>query len=206
MFNYNIKIVENLIEVLVNKKLRHLTYLSSDAVYKDSKGLITEDSPCEPDSLHGLMHLTREKIFENYFPNNLCILRPTLVYGKEDPHNGYGPNSFLKIANKNQNIQLFGKGEERRDHINIDDVGRISSKLILNSFVGKINIVTGKVITFYKIAKTIQKNINPNIKIEFRKRSGPMPHNGYRAFDNKKISRIFKNFKFKTIENWASDE
>ena len=26
------------------------------------------------------------------------ILRPTLVYGANDPHNGYGPNRFRRLA------------------------------------------------------------------------------------------------------------
>ena len=28
----------------------------------------------------------------------LCIVRPTLVYGANDPHNGYGPNKFIRLA------------------------------------------------------------------------------------------------------------
>jgi len=44
----------------------------------------------------------------------LAILRPTLVYGAGDPHNGYGPNRFRRLASANQPIVLFGEGEERR--------------------------------------------------------------------------------------------
>ena len=54
-----------------------------------------------------------------------CIVRPTLVYGPNDPHNGYGPNQFIRLAQSNKNITLFGKGEERRDHIHIKDVGKV---------------------------------------------------------------------------------
>ena len=28
------------------------------------------------------------------FPKKVSIFRPTLVYGANDPHNGYGPNKF----------------------------------------------------------------------------------------------------------------
>ena len=52
-----------------------------------------------------------------------------------------------------------------------------------------INIVTGKVISFAYIAKQIQlkyKQVNI-IKI---KRKGAIPHNGYRAFDNKKMNDL----------------
>ena len=77
-------------------------------------------------SLHGLMHLVREKILLNIAKNNLCILRPTLIYGEKDPHNGYGPNQFVRRAMKNFSIELFGKGEEKRDHIWVNDLAHQS--------------------------------------------------------------------------------
>ena len=205
MFNYNMKIIENIVESLKNIKIKKFIYLSSDAVYKDSKKLINENSSCEPDSLHGLMHLTREKYLESFYSNKICIVRPTLVYGKNDPHNGYGPNMFLRKAFNNQNILLFGKGEERRDHVHIEDVGKIICFLILNNLNGKFNITTGNLLSFKQIALMIKKTINPNINIEYKKRIGPMPHNGYRAFGNQKILKRFKGFKFKKINQWLSE-
>ena len=68
------------------------------------------------------MHATREAILKNKFSKILCILRPTLIYGIGDSHNGYGPNKFLRLIKKNKNISLFGKGEELRDHVSINDV------------------------------------------------------------------------------------
>ena len=205
MFNYNMKIVENIVESLKNIKIRKFIYLSSDAVYKDSLKLINENSSCEPDSLHGLMHLAREKYLETFYANKICIIRPTLVFGINDPHNGYGPNMFLRKALKNQNILLFGKGEERRDHVHIEDVGKIISFLILKNIKGKFNITSGNLLSFKQIALMMKKIINPNINIEYKKRNGPMPHNGYRAFNNKKILEKFKGFKFKKVNQWISE-
>ena len=44
---------------------------------------------------------------------NFTILRPTLVYGPGDTHNGYESNMFLRAVNSGENIDLFGKGEEQ---------------------------------------------------------------------------------------------
>ena len=55
---------------------------------------MSEISKAEPNSLHGYMHLVREIIFKKYFKNKLLILRPTLIYGVEDNHQGYGPIYF----------------------------------------------------------------------------------------------------------------
>jgi hypothetical protein len=52
-----------------------------------------------------------------------------------------------------------------------------------------INIVTGKVISFMKIAREIVHKYK-HIKIIKMKRKGPIPHNGYRAFNNKKLKKL----------------
>ena len=36
----------------------------------------------------------------NAWHGSLCFLRPTLIYGSKDPHNGYGPNRFMRQAKK----------------------------------------------------------------------------------------------------------
>ena len=61
------------------------------------------------------MHLTREQILQKRFGQKLCILRPTLIYGKEDNHLGYGPNQFYQKSREGKSITLFGKGEEKRE-------------------------------------------------------------------------------------------
>jgi nucleoside-diphosphate-sugar epimerase len=37
-----------------------------------------------------------------------------------DPHNGYGPNRFRRLAAGGEEIVLFGEGEERRDHVQVE--------------------------------------------------------------------------------------
>ena len=47
-----------------------------------------------------MMHVIRENYLKSLFLKKLCILRPTLIYGEGDPHNGYGPNKFIRLAKK----------------------------------------------------------------------------------------------------------
>ena len=204
MLIYNIEICQNICDVLVNYKLDHVSYISSDAVYKDSDKELSEKSPAEPSSLHGLMHLTREKILESYFYEILCIIRPTLIYGDNDPHNGYGPNMFIRRAKNKEDIYLFGKGEEKRDHVWIEDVAEISSNLIIDRYNGIVNITSGKVISFFEIANLIQEKYI-SLKINFLERELPMPHKGYRAFNNDKIKSLYKDFNFKALKDWISE-
>ena len=199
MFQENIKMSENFTRAMQNIKLKYFLYVSSDAVYSDSKSLINEKSMAIPYNLHGLMHLTRENIFKS-LKSKKCFVRPTLVYGEKDPHNGYGPNRFIRLAQSKKNIKIFGKGEERRDHIFIGDVGKIIFKLFEKNAVGTINLVTGKLYSFYKIANNVKKIYN--IKIKKIKRIGPMPHNGYRAFNNKMLKKILPKYKLTDLSQF----
>ena len=190
MYNYNIKIAENISKVLKKIKFSKLIYLSSDAVYSDSKNKINESSKTLPKSLHGQMHLKREKIFKNLTNNNITIIRPTLVYGPNDPHNGYGPNKFIREGKKKNLINLFGKGEELRDHVFINDLVKIIEKIVYGNFKGIFNIASGKIISFHKIANVIRDSINKKINLSYNPRIGPMPHKGYRAFNISKLSKV----------------
>ena len=190
MLIQNLDMCKNVFSVLKKKKIDYLLYVSSDAVYSDSIKPITEQSETKPENLHGFMHLMREDILK-LLNMKLCIVRPTLVYGSNDTHNGYGPNQFIRLAQSKKNLSLFGKGEERRDHIHVNDVGIAIYFLISKKYTGTVNLVTGSVNSFFKIAKKI-KDIY-KVKLSYLKRKGPMPHNGYRAFDNALLKKILPN-------------
>ena len=201
MFFNNIKICDNFCKALNDKKISKLIYISSDAVYSDIDKKISEKSKTLPGSIHGMMHLTREINLRMNFKDKLCILRPTLIYGPGDTHYGYGPNRFINLAKKNKDIYLFGKGEERRDHIYIDDLINILFECIKSNKFGIFNIASGKVNSFNKIAKMIVSLTNSKSKIFNTKRVGLMPHNGYRPFNASLIKKNFKKVKLNTIKD-----
>jgi nucleoside-diphosphate-sugar epimerase len=201
MLTDNIKILENVSKAIGKKKIKQIIYISSDAVYSDSIKKIRENYNREPDNLHGMMHVVRENYLKSMFLKKLCILRPTLIYGEGDPHNGYGPNKFMRLAKKNEDILLFGKGEELRDHININDVVKIIYYSVIKNFRGEYTLATGNVISFFNIAKIIKKLYNSKSEIIFQKRLGKMPHRGYRCFDVNKIKKKIKNLKFIKIND-----
>jgi len=204
MLNKNLEICMNDFKILKQKKINYLLYVSSDAVYSDTNKLISENSITKPDNLHGFMHLMRENILK-LLKIKLCVVRPTLVYGTNDPHNGYGPNQFIRLAQSNKNIQLFGKGEEKRDHIHINDVGIAIYNLINRRYVGTVNLVSGNVISFFDIAKKITNIYKVNLS--FKKRKGPMPHNGYRAFNNNLLKKIFAGKqKITSLVDWIEKQ
>jgi len=195
----NLRMCESVCESLKKVPVNHVVYISSDAVYADSKAPLTESSCAQPGSLHGVMHLAREVMLANAWKGPLCFLRPTLIYGKDDPHNGYGPNRFLRLASKGEEIVLFGEGEERRDHVWVEDVAEIVSRVLLHKSTGILNIATGEVMSFKEIAELAVRLSTSKSNIKGTPRIGQMPHNGYRPFKVTATYLAFPDFRYTKI-------
>ena len=197
MFRENLSMAEAVCAALQNVSPAHVVYVSSDAVYKDSPGALTESSCAEPSSLHGAMHLAREIALRQAHSGPLALVRPTLIYGSDDPHNGYGPNRFRRLAAAGQDIVLFGEGEERRDHVDVQDVAELVRLIVLHRSEGIANAVSGEVVSFRELAEFVASDFEPQVGVKSSPRAGPMPHNGYRPFDHSAALRAFPGFRFK---------
>ncbi|HWK96705.1 MAG TPA: NAD-dependent epimerase/dehydratase family protein [Pseudolabrys sp.] len=199
MLGENIRMMSTVCDALTDNEVAHVVYISSDAVYRDSTGLLNEESCAEPSSLHGVMHLAREVMLKSVETAPLAILRPTLIYGNADPHNGYGPNRFRRLAAEGKDIVLFGDGEERRDHVSIDDVATIIVGVLQHRSKGTLNIATGEVHSFRSIAEMVADTVKPAVAVRGTERAGPMPHNGYRAFDPAATHIAFPDFSYLSL-------
>ena len=200
MFYENIRMIDSVCTALRQRPVAHLVYLSSDAVYEDRDSPITEESYVAPNSLHGEMHLTREIALRQAHAGPLAIVRPTLVYGLDDPHNGYGPNLFRRLAAAGKEIVLFGNGEEQRDHVHVEDVADLVRLIILHRSAGIANAVTGQVVSFRELAEFVAAAFLPCVNVSSTPRSGPIPHKGYRAFDNSAVRLAFPSLE---IKSWS---
>ncbi len=193
----NIAMMGAVCAALEQSPVAHVIYISSDAVYSDSDGPLSEDSVTAPDNPHGMMHVARELMVESVVGETpLAILRPSLLYGLDDPHNGYGPNSFRRLAAKGEDITLFGEGEERRDHVLIDDVAEIIRLVVLHKSQGALTVATGEVISFKELAEMVVAQFDTPVAIKGSPRKGPMPHNGYRPFDVSATGAAFPEFHY----------
>ena len=197
MLRDNLVMAEAVCTALAAQPVAHVVYISSDAVYKDSPAPLTEASCAEPGSFHGLMHLSREVALRAAHKGPLAIVRPTLVYGLEDPHNGYGPNRFRRLAAAGKEIMLFGEGEERRDHVDVADVAELVCRIAMLRSEGVANAVSGEAVSFRELAQFAAAEFPPEVPVKGSPRSGPMPHNGYRPFDNSAVLAAFPGFRFK---------
>jgi nucleoside-diphosphate-sugar epimerase len=191
----NVVIAETMAGALRNRPVAHLLNIGSDAVYGDSRAPMTEASPAAPGSLHGVMHLARELILaEAAGPAPFASLRATLIYGLDDPHDGYGPNSFRRLVAAGKEIVLFGAGEELRDHVAVEDVAELAIRILLHRSRGVLNAVSGEVVSFADIARWTVAHFPGAPAPRTTVRTKPMPHDGYRAFDAAAIRAAFPDY------------
>ena len=195
----NMRITRAITDAVAKVPVQHVVNIGSDAVYADAPVPITELTPTAPTSLHGAMHLAREIAFTSVVKSALALLRPTLIYGAEDPHNGYGPNRFRRLANDGKEIVLFGEGEERRDHVLVDDVAEIILRVLQWRSTGALNIATGETHSFRQVADLVVARAGCKVAVKSSPRTGPMPHNGYRPFDISACRGAFADFTYTTL-------
>lgn len=175
----NIAMARAVAEAIGQTPPAHLVYISSDAVYRDDLELRREGDCAQPGSLHGAMHLAREVLLRAVCKMPLAILRPSLLYGATDPHNGYGPNQYMRAAAAGKTITLFGEGEEQRDHIWIADVAEVVRRVVEHRSAGVLNIATGHSVSFRAMAEQVVALFDTPVAIQGTPRKNPITHQHY---------------------------
>lgn len=197
MFQDNLTIIDHLAGALRASRPQHVLNIGSDAIYSDSREPLKESSCTGPLNLHGIMHLTREVVLGEACDGvPFASLRPTLIYGADDPHNGYGPNRFRRLASEGKEIALFGEGEELRDHVWVEDVAELAVRILLHRSKGVLTAATGTVVSFRELAETVAGLYPDPVAVKGTPRVGAMPHDGYRAFDVSATSAAFPDFTY----------
>jgi UDP-glucose 4-epimerase len=189
----NLRMAEAVCAALAAQPVGHLVYVSSDAVYSDEANPVIERSCQQPSSLHGAMHLAREVMLRAALKLPLAILRPTLIYGAKDPHNGYGPNRFRRLAAKGEEITLLGEGEDKRDQILVDADAALASAVLHHRSKGVLNIATGRSASFREVAEMVVALSPWPVEIRGTPRQNPITH---RHFDITDCLKAFPEFHY----------
>jgi nucleoside-diphosphate-sugar epimerase len=189
----NVRMIENVCAALTQRSVDRVLYISSDAVYADDAALVSEATPASGHSLHGQMHNVREAMLRHTVKGPFAVLRPTLLYGARDPHNGYGPNRFRRLAAEGKPIELFGEGEELRDHVFIDDLAELALRVIAGRGQGVLNIATGTSVSFRQAAELAVALFGPQTPVRGTERRNPVTH---RHFDPTAAIRLFPDFQY----------
>ena len=110
-----------------------------------------------------------------------------------------GPTGFAVWRRKGKEIVLFGEGEERRDHILIEDVAELVCLCLRYRSQGVLNLATGTVVSFREIADQVVAHCEKSVAVKGSPRQGSMPHNGYRPFDAAATQKAFPEFHYTPV-------
>jgi nucleoside-diphosphate-sugar epimerase len=193
MVTPNVRMVEVVCQALAEAPVAHVVYVSSDAVYAEEANPVTEQSCCQPGSLHGATHALRELMLRSSVTAPLAVLRPALLYGAGDPHNGYGPNRFRRQAAQGEPITLSGGGEEMRDHVLVDDVGQVAALVLRHRSRGVLNVATGVSTSFHRVAEIVAALAPNRVAVTTSARQTPITH---RHFDITACLKAFPEFRY----------
>lgn len=180
----NVKGLLNILEAAKEKKVKKIVFSSSAAVYGDNPiSPKTTDLVLSPKSPYGITKLDGEYYLQTYLENyglNFVVLRYFNVFGpRQDPNSQYAAAIpiFISKALKNEDIIIYGDGEQTRDFIFIDDVVNANFLASRASANGVYNVARGEATSVNDIVNTILKLTNSKSKIIYAEpRPGDIKH------------------------------
>jgi UDP-glucose 4-epimerase len=193
----NIDMAVHVCAAVARQPVAHLVYMSSDAVYPRHLDEITEDSPTEPSDPYSAMHLVREQLLGSLGHAPVAILRGTQICALHDTHDAYGPNRFRRTAMHENRIVLFGRGEETRDHIMVEDVAAVIHRCLVHRSRGIVNVATGQSLSFAEVARLVAEQFDPPPALHYSPRQIPITH---RRFDVSTLTRAFPGIACSTLQ------
>lgn len=146
-----------------------IVYPSSCEIYGDSDGSIKESDEIKPTNPYASSKAAADRLCYSYHKTyglDVKIIRLFNPYGPGQQLNKIIPIFYFK-AMKNDSLPVFGKGEDSRDYVYIDDIvnGMWLSKNLKSGET--INFATGVKTTNLDVAKMVIDITNSNSKIEF---------------------------------------
>ena len=156
----NIEATQKLLEFYKNQNIKKFIYSSSSSVYGDVKVPMNEECLLKPISPYGVSKLAAENLCYLYWKNfNIPIisLRYFTVYGpRQRPDMAI--NKFVRSILNDEEIVIYGDGNQSRDFTYIDDV---LDALILSAesdVKGEVfNVGGGSRISINDLIKEIEK-------------------------------------------------
>jgi UDP-glucose 4-epimerase len=197
-FDTNIAMALNVARALSRHPVRKCVYFSSVSVYGDraSNLAISEDTPVAPTTYYAAAKYASECILHQVahtggFP--LLILRPCRVEGPGGRYANYGPVHFIRSILQENTVCIYGDGQERRDHLYIDDLVRIVAHLSRSECRGIYNLASGTSHSYLEILACLRNSLSQEFVIHHRPRTRPLIH---QQFDVSRLLRAMPQCQF----------
>lgn len=192
----NLTLTMNVGRAIADMPIRRIVFFSSAAVYGEdvSHDVMTEGTAVQPTSFYGIGKFAAERIIVKWAgATPLLILRPALVYGPAEPGYYYGPSGFLRKAQSEAEITLWGDGTELREFLFVDDVADVTSRLAASDVTGVLNLVAGVSYTYTDALDAVTEIIGRRPTVTSKPRTKDKVDH---RFDNAALQRACPGFRF----------
>ncbi|MBI2564753.1 NAD-dependent epimerase/dehydratase family protein [Candidatus Woesearchaeota archaeon] len=140
IFRTNIEGTKNIVNACIKNNVKRIVFISSDAVFQGHKNIYSESKR--------IGELEIKKIKDN------CILRSTIVYGKENKTN---LGKVIELIKNYPAITIPGKGNNKIQPIHVNDVAKYISIAVEKNIQGTYILAGGEVITFNEFIDEVCK-------------------------------------------------
>ena len=207
----------NVLESAAAHGVKKLCFSTSAAIYGDNPVVPKVETMFpEPKSPYAITKLDGEyycKMFTQEGKLQTACLRYFNVFGpRQDPKSAYAAAVpiFIEKALNNEDLTIFGDGEQTRDFVFVKDVVAANAFFAQSEFTGVHNIAYGGKITINDLASEIIRLTNSKSKIvHLPERAGDVKHS-MAAVDKLKATGFVPNHTFAealayTIEAWKKN-
>ena len=169
-YDVNVKGARNICEVATKKKIQSIIFTSSVAVYGVSDDESNEESILNPFNEYGKTKREAEIIFKKWQQNDpknrrLIIIRPTVVFGKENRGNVY--NLFKQIS-ENKFI-MIGNGKNIKSIAYVENLANfISSTLLLKNGIYVFNYADKPDLSMNELVDITKKTLGIKTRLNFK--------------------------------------
>jgi dTDP-glucose 4,6-dehydratase len=179
----NVQGVQTLLEAAKENKIRKFIQISTDEVYGslDNEGYFTEETPLAPNSPYSSSKASADLIVRAYhetFGLDINITRCSNNYGPFQYTEKLIPKLISK-ALKNENIPIYGNGENIRDWLHVIDHCSAIDMVIHNGTSGSIYNIGGNneksnneiaqiILKKLKVSQNLIKHVDDRLGHDFR--------------------------------------
>ena len=162
----------NILEACTKNNIKKIIFTSASSMIGEPKTpQVSEDHIATPKTAYGISKLASEHYLRLYNElNNLnyVIFRFFNIYGPYQK-NGLLPSLYSRIA-QNQPLTVFGKGDQIRDYVFIQDIIPFFEKAVTENIANNkiFNMGTGKGTSILDIINILSEAMNVKPKIEFK--------------------------------------
>jgi len=182
--HHNVLATQKLLELAAQLPLKRFVYASSSSVYgKVDKLPLEETDLPQPISPYGVSKLAAEHLCNLYYTNfdvPAVSLRYFTVYGPgQRPDMAF--HRFFRALLKDEEIKVFGDGEQTRDFTYIDDIVKANLNAVFEpELEGQVfNIAGGHRISLLEAIRTMETITGKNARIRYLERQKGDPRDTY---------------------------